>query len=190
MNVKSSNCADLLCRSQELQDISNANSDPFDSPKIGPPPIAHLDADQSPSPELLTENLKFIRSDSRDQVERYSPSQSSLETKSSAKENAFLRELSQPKLARGASHTEVTNLVKSGAKRKFSARDDDDRLLSNIDIIDDDFQYSRAINISQREHSQNGTQNPEEPFDCNQDNRGKQLRNATTSKRKVLEPSK
>ncbi|KAL1967494.1 hypothetical protein VTN77DRAFT_3009 [Rasamsonia byssochlamydoides] len=176
---------------QEVEDISNTTPDLFDSPKIGPPPIAHLDADQSLSPESLTGDPEFSRPKSMDDEEHRSPLASRFETKSTGKENSPLKEVSQTKSKRGASNSEVTKpIVKSGSKRKFSASDDEDedRFLSNTNLIDDDFQFSRAINISQGAHSQTGTHNPEEPFKSNQNSLEKQLKNARTSRRKVLEP--
>lgn len=189
MNVKLLHYADLVSRSQELEAISNTATDPFDSPKIGSPPIAHLDVDQSLSPESLTGDPELTRPESVDNEEPDSPLSARLDAKSTGKESSFLTEVSQAKHA-GASNSEIAKpVVKSGSKRKFSARDDDDKFLSNMNIIDDDFQFNRAINISQGTPSQTGPHNPVESFDSNQNSPAKPLKNARTSRRKVLEPS-
>lgn len=149
----------------EMLELRINNDDPADSPDLGPPPIAHFEAGDP---------IQF------DTAQQHSPRRPILET-TGALNPALLANLETRRKKRGSSHSgekedtaanscdpqrcqqeELDDQamprqhIKSGAKRKFSAREDDDFLGGPVAPDTDVFQYNRIQESPLRNDTERG----------------------------------
>ena len=116
-----------------------------DSPDLGPPPIAHFD-DGDPVKYDSSQNLGADTSD-------FHPSTgfANLETRKKRRESSITRESNQNSSLEDTS-APIGNLssqpLKLGAKRKLSAREDEDRVNAPADKGKDEFRFNRRTEAS------------------------------------------
>lgn len=175
-------------RPEELEEVV-VTSD-FDSPTIGPPPVAHLEVDQSPDPKSNVEVLDFTRLDGMqhgDDEPTITSNQNLHEMSFAGKAPQSLQNQSPVRSGGVLESKPMKAAIRPASKRKFSATETDDDFSSKANLIDDGFQFSRPTGIERAtEVSKNGSN---QPIDAGQVVK-KGLRKVGTSKRKALEPSK
>ncbi|KAH8693098.1 hypothetical protein BGW36DRAFT_362634 [Talaromyces proteolyticus] len=168
--------ANCLYSHEDMPDITTIQ-DP-DSPNIGTPPIAHFDVDQSPGSEARVSDPDMARYNISEYIENLErpPTRSPAilnnpqEQESSAINTAKRIEIAVPS-------------VISGAKRKFSATDEEDNSLVGNAAPEDDFQFTRSVNNSQKS-SQSTISEVSKGLNTSKS----QQKRSSLSKRKVLEP--
>jgi hypothetical protein len=154
----------------------------LDSPNIGPPPVAHFDVEGSLSPNPLVEDFEFTKIKNEKDVARLS-----LDTDMTSKDAGNLWQDTAPAIGKPAAEL-AGRPIKSGSKRKFSSRDENDRFPSGLNVIVDDFQLSCSVNVSHEE--QRRIVAPDSDLPCEyKRSAGGGPKHSRISKRKVLEPS-
>ncbi|KAL8645366.1 MAG: hypothetical protein Q9210_006740 [Variospora velana] len=137
---------------EELLGILPDSGDPADSPDLGPPPIAHFEAGdpikfetthhESPRKERA-ESAGVLNPALLANLEtRRKRRESSRQGENGGSEPKDLHTIQQEQVG-GTSRPEHT--LKSGAKRKFSAREDEQPEIHSVSERDDDFKYNRAL---------------------------------------------
>ncbi|OXV08782.1 hypothetical protein Egran_03456, partial [Elaphomyces granulatus] len=125
---------------QELEDLANGASEYLESPKIGTPPIAHFDVEGSPSPRSPTGRFEFTKG-----LNLKDATMGLLNPENGLNEaDDFVAEVATSAISQPAIEP-TRRAAKSGSKRKFSSRDEDDRFLSDRNVIDNDFEFSRPL---------------------------------------------
>lgn len=132
-------------RLQELEDIiSDEAADTTNSPEIGPPPISQF-VDQDPvKVDLVIRPRKVDHEETLDLDPAFSVNLEHRKKRKDSIGGQESRRASNVELM--ARERDVPNPLKTGAKRKLSVRDDDEREVSvkPIDGSPDDFQFRRV----------------------------------------------
>lgn len=141
------------CRHQELMElISEAAVDTTDSPEIGPPPVSQF-VDEDPVKIDLPNRLK---KDEADDLSGLDPALSiNLEQRRKRRDSASGSESRRAsKIEPPQAAQESTGSLKTGAKRKFSVRDDEELEVTakSTDASLEEFQF---IRISSEEKARN-----------------------------------
>ena len=121
--------------------MANSASEYLESPKIGTPPIAHFDVEGSPSPNSPTDRFQFTKRGNvkteKDAILELQKPENRLNKADDPVAEVATSTISEPAIE------PAKRAAKSGSKRKFSSRDDDDRFLSDRNVFDSDFEFSR-----------------------------------------------
>jgi hypothetical protein len=184
-----SHCANILCRRPEELDEIVVTSD-LDSPTIGPPPVAHLEVDQSPSPKLNVATFDFTDLDDiqhGDDGLTVISNQNLREMSFAGKAPQSLQNQNPVRSGGVLDSKPMVAAIRPGSKRKFSATEASEDFSSKSKQIDDDFEFNRPIGMERA--SQFSKKDPNQPLEADQGLK-KVSRKAGTSKRKALEPSK
>jgi hypothetical protein len=132
-------------RRQEILDIvANAEVDTTDSPEIGPPPVSQF-VDEDP---VKIDLPNRVQKDGNEELSGLDPALSiNLEQRRKRKDNtgsSEARRSSKVEIPHGV--REAAGSLKTGAKRKLSVRDDDEREVPVVPSSPDDFKYTRVAN--------------------------------------------
>jgi hypothetical protein len=135
-----------VCRRQELAAlISDAAADTTDSPEIGPPPVSQF-VDEDPVKIDLPYRERKANSDDTPSMD---PALSiNLEQRKKRRDSISGSESRKASRSDSAqSNRENTSSLKTGAKRKLSIRDDDEREAPTKQISDSpgDFKFTRGV---------------------------------------------
>jgi hypothetical protein len=157
----------------------------LDSPNIGPPPVAHFDVEASFSPNLETEYFEFTKLENLEREKDDIPS--SPQTRTMPKSAGSLSR--DKALTVDEPVAELTELpLKSGSKRKFSSRDEDDRFPPDLNVVACDFQFECPASVSREVRKGIVATTSDTPREYGR-NDGGGLKTIRISKRKVLEAS-
>ncbi|KAL2011836.1 hypothetical protein VTN00DRAFT_4554 [Thermoascus crustaceus] len=174
---------------RESQDLTDATSDIPDSPEIGPPPIAHLDVEESLGPDLLSEPFELEKPVETDIEPNDAPTPPNLETRKKRKGRSLASDTrpTEMTIEHFSSANEPKNILKQGSKRKFSHKDEDDEFQSSRNGIDDDFRFIRRVHES-KELLEHVPTSEDSPSNIRQADLKREFKNQAPPRRKVLEP--
>ncbi|KAL8702158.1 MAG: hypothetical protein Q9201_004550 [Fulgogasparrea decipioides] len=143
----------------ELLGLAPKPDETADSPELGPPPIAHFEAGDPIKYDSRQD--EFGRKSKLETTEELNPALLvNLETRRKRRESS---QRADPALSAQSQATHQENLdgqskkehpLKSGAKRKFSAREDEGQIEATTAPARDDFQFSRSTNAVQSENTE------------------------------------
>ncbi|KAL8735266.1 MAG: hypothetical protein Q9181_002878 [Wetmoreana brouardii] len=142
----------------EMLGLARKSDEIADSPELGPPPIAHFEAgDPIKYDSRQDESGKKPKLES---TEELNPALLvNLETRRKRRESS---QRADPALSAQSQASYQENLdrqpkkehpLKSGAKRKFNAREDEGQIEATTAPARDDFQFSRSTNAAQSENT-------------------------------------
>jgi hypothetical protein len=162
--------------------LAAAAQQDLDSPTIGSPPVAHFDVDQSPL-SLKHGDFNLPKKDvgSPDLEDSPHSNNSFSHSPENINEDVLAQEQSP------SPSKSVPLPVLSGSKRKFSATEDEITFsppsANTGSTIDDDFQFTRTVDISRARRPTVAVEVVSEPTEKKQQKKG------NLAKRRVLEPS-
>jgi hypothetical protein len=135
----------IFYRRQEILDIvADAEVDTTDSPEIGPPPVSQF-VDEDP---VKIDLPKRTQNEENEELLGLDPTLSmNLEQRRKRKDStgsSESRRSTKVEIPHGV--REAAGSLKTGAKRKLSVRDDDERDLPAVPSSPDDFKYTRVAN--------------------------------------------
>ncbi|TAQ84756.1 hypothetical protein B7494_g6913 [Chlorociboria aeruginascens] len=129
---------------QELVNLVEESANTPDSPEIGPPPVSQF-VDEDSVKISLPLRVYHPEMD-EDEIPSLDPALSiNLEQRKKRKDSIVIPEINQPAIR------ENTGSLRTGAKRKLSARDQDDDIpMKTTQVLSDEFKYTRVINEKTR----------------------------------------
>ncbi|GAD97969.1 predicted protein [Paecilomyces variotii No. 5] len=165
----------------ELEDMEN---DMPGSPELGPPPVAHLDPEDSPSPspsrEAWTEPFEYVKQTHPEPENDYKGSLYSQQPRKRGRPRL------QPAPTKDDKPLEESKPgVKLGHKRKFDADEEDEDHSLDAAETEDDFKFSRTNRASDKALGHSVTQSPQY---VRQEEPPQDLKDQVRVRRKVLEP--
>ncbi|KAL2000760.1 hypothetical protein VTN02DRAFT_2662 [Thermoascus thermophilus] len=175
---------------RESQDLLDATPDIPDSPEIGPPPIAHLDAEESLGPDMLSEPLGMDKPVDTGIEPNDAPTAPNLETRKKRKGRSLASDAKPTEMSikHFSSANELKSTLKQGSKRKFSPKDEDDGFQSSRNGIDDDFRFIRPVHTPKESVEQHALTSEDPPSNIGKAGLKWEFKNQAPPRRKVLEP--
>jgi hypothetical protein len=159
------------------------------SPELGPPPVAHLDPEDSPVREEWTEPFEYAKQNSTESRNDYKGSLYSQEPRKRGRPRLVPAPIKTDKdnAASSVPLEESKSNLKSGHKRKFDAGEEDESYFIHASEMEDDFKFSRTNHTSDKVLGGATTESLQS--DAGQTDT-QELKSKVRIRRKVLEPSK
>ncbi|KAL1853884.1 hypothetical protein Plec18170_005276 [Paecilomyces lecythidis] len=172
----------------DLEELEDMENDVPGSPELGPPPVAHLDPDDSPSPtrEEWTEPFEYVKQTYPEPENDYKGALYSQQPRKRGRPRLQPAPVKDDKKSDLSGPSEGSRSgVKLGHKRKF---DDEDLESHSLDApeSEDDFKFNRTSRASDKVRGHLVTQSPQQ--DVGQGEIPGDLKDQVRVRRRVLEP--